>query len=58
MKKLISDCCRVEVYDVLLEIEYDHDDMPIHDYQAFCSQCHRPCEEIEEEDKKEIPYKK
>ena len=40
-----SKCCNVEVYDVLMEIEYDHDDMPLHDYQGHCSKCHEPVNE-------------
>jgi len=44
--KYVSNCCKAEVDDEIMEMDYDHDDMPIYDVQAFCSKCHKPCKEI------------
>ena len=45
-----SKCCGAETEIITLEIEYDHNDMPIHDIEEVCSQCHKPCKVEETKD--------
>jgi len=53
MSEYVSDCCGAEINEVLIDVEYDHDDMPIHDYQSYCTKCNKPCQPKPAGDKEE-----
>ena len=52
MKKPKSNCCNAEIYELVIDIEYDHNDIPIYDYQEYCSECNQPCKVIDPNKKK------
>jgi len=45
-----SKCCGADIEIRVIGIEYDHDDMPIHDVEEYCPKCNKPCTVRKEEE--------